>query len=307
MILVTGSNGFVGTHLCRALGERGMPFRAAVRQSRRPGDVAVGDLTPDTDWQAALFGCTAVIHLAARVHIMSDTEADPLRAYRRVNVDASLNLARQAVEAGVRRFVFVSSVKVNGEGRESQPYTATEAPAPQDPYGQSKLEAETALLAFGAQSGLEVVIVRPPLVYGAGVKANFLSLVKLVRRGFPLPFASARGKRSMVNIDNLVDLLILCTSHPQASGRVFMVSDGYDVTVGELAQEIAQAQGKRLLLLPFPPALMRGAAAMVGASGVVDRLLGSLQVDIAETRERLGWEPKVSLSEGIRKTIQHLD
>jgi len=305
MILVTGSNGFVGRELCQTLVQRGIPFRAAVRAAAKQGQVAVGNLDGSTDWSEALAGCSAVIHLAARVHVMSDTAEDPLRAYREVNLDGTLRLARQAVEGGVKRFVFVSSIKVNGEATDSKPFSAADRPAPCDPYGQSKMEAETALLALGRETGLEVVIVRPPLVYGPGVKANFLNLVKLVRLGLPLPFGLANGYRSMVAVENLVDLLITCTTHPNAPGAVFMVSDGQDMHVGDLVRMIGKAMGKNVFLLPIPPVVLRSAAGLAGKSAVAERLFGSLQVDIGATCERLQWKPIVSPQLAIGRTVEH--
>jgi nucleoside-diphosphate-sugar epimerase len=304
-VLVTGANGFVGSALCKTLQVRGIPARGAVRRDAGAGQFAVGNLDGNTDWRAALAGCDVVVHLAARVHVMDDNAGDPLAAYRVVNLDATVNLARQAHAQGVRRFVFVSSVKVNGEATHGQPYRADATPAPCDPYGVSKMEAEAALLAFGRESGLEIVIVRPPLVYGPGVKANFLNLIKLVQLGLPLPFGLAKGLRSMVALDNLVDLLILCTTHPQAPGGIFLVSDGRDLTVRELVESIASAMGKKVLMLPVPPALMRGGARLVGKSGVADRLLGSLQVDIVNTRERLQWTPLVTAQAAIDATVAH--
>jgi UDP-glucose 4-epimerase len=305
MILVTGSNGFVGRELCLTLGKRGIPFRAAVRAGAGEGQVAVGNLNAATDWREALVGCTTVIHLAARVHVMSDTNEDPLRAYREVNLDGTLQLARQAVDAGVKRFVFVSSVKVNGEGTEGKPFSASDCPAPCDPYGVSKMEAETALLALGRKTGLEVVVVRPPLIYGPGVKANFLNLVKLVRLGLPLPFGLANGYRSMVAVENLVDLLITCATHPNAPGAVFMVSDGQDMHVGDLVRMIAKAMDKKVFLLPVPPLMLRLAARLTGKSAVVDRLFGALQVDMKATQERLQWKPVVAPQIAISRTVEH--
>lgn len=304
-ILVTGANGFVGRALCHVLRSQGAPLVAAVRRANTADETAVGELNGATDWRAALTGCAAVIHLAARVHVMNDTASDPLQAFRQVNVEATLQLARQAVEAGVKRFVFVSSVKVNGEATGDQPFSAADRPAPCDPYGQSKMEAETALLALGRETGLEVVIVRPPLVYGPGVKANFLNLVKLVRLGLPLPFGLANGYRSMVAVENLVDLLITCVTHPNAPGAVFMVSDGQDMHVGDLVRMIAKAMGKNVFLLPVPPVLLRAAARLAGKSAVADRLFGSLQVDIDATRERLQWKPVVSPQQAIGRTVDH--
>jgi nucleoside-diphosphate-sugar epimerase len=304
MMLVTGSNGFVGRALCSTLRSGGARVRAAVRQGAGPGEVGVGDLNGATDWRAALAGCDVVFHLAARVHVMADKDDDPLRAYREVNLDGTLRLARQAVEAGVRRFVFVSSVKVNGESTTTQPFTASDVPMPCDPYGQSKMEAEQALQKLGRDTGLEVVIVRPPLVYGPGVKANFLNLIKLVQKGIPLPFGRIRNFRSMVALDNLVDLLIVCASHANAPGNIFMVSDGADMGIKELVTRIASALNKRLLLVPVPVGLISGTAKLLGKQGVVDRLLGSLQVDIANTQAKLDWQPVVTPQAAIDKTVE---
>ena len=305
-MLVTGSNGFVGKSLCSTLRVGGSTVRAAVRKAGGAGEINVGDLNGETDWRVALQGCDVVFHLAARVHVMSDKDEDPLRAYREVNVNGTLNLARQAVQAGVRRFVFVSSVKVNGESTTTQPFRASDVPMPCDPYGQSKMEAEQALLQLSRETGLEVVIVRPPLVYGPGVKANFLNLIKLVQKGVPLPFGSISNFRSMVALDNLVDLLIVCSKHPEAPGNIFMVSDGEDMGIKELVTKIANAMNKRLWLLPVPMGLMIGAAKLLGKRGVVDRLFGSLQVDIAHTQTTLAWQPVVTSQAAIDKTVEQL-
>jgi nucleoside-diphosphate-sugar epimerase len=305
MILVTGSNGFVGSALCDTLRARGIEVRAAVRRHAANGQVNVGDLNGRTDWSVALAGCSTVIHLAARVHVMADTDRDPMRAYREVNVDATLNLARQAVQAGVRRFVFVSSVKVNGESTHAQPFRASDVPMPCDPYGQSKLEAEQALQQHARETGLEVVIVRPPLVYGPGVKANFLNLMKLVQLGVPLPFGRVKNYRSMVALDNLVDLLIVCSTHPNAPGQVFMVSDGKDLNTADLVTMVAKAMRKRLWLVPVPPWLLAGAAKLLGKSSIADRLLGTLQVDIENTQAKLKWRPVVAPQAAIDQTVAH--
>ncbi|MDC8758866.1 UDP-glucose 4-epimerase family protein [Janthinobacterium fluminis] len=302
-ILVSGANGFVGTALCQALAQRQLPFVAAVRAAATAQHYAVGELDATTDWSGALDGCTGVIHLAARVHVMQETAGDALRAYRAVNVEATLNLARQARAAGVRRFVFVSSVKVNGEATPRRPFTGADVPAPLDPYGQSKLEAEQALQAFARESGMELVIVRPPLVYGPGVRANFQRLMGLAHGGWPLPFGAVHNRRSMVSLDNLVDLLLLCSVHPAAPGQVFMVSDGQDVSIAELLRMLATAMGKRARLVPVPAALLGAAAAVLGKSAEAQRLLGSLQVDISHTRQTLGWRPAVGMQESLNKTV----
>lgn len=302
-ILVTGANGFVGRALCRTLRQQGHLVRAAVRRAPDLDQIAVGNLERSTDWGAALAGCDCVIHLAARVHVMSDSDSDPLRAYREINVDVSVNLARQAVAAGVKRMVFVSSVKVNGEATWGTPFQAADTPRPADPYGVSKLEAETALLQIGRDTGLEIVVVRPPLVYGPGVKANFLNLLKLVDKGIPLPFGSVRNRRSMVALENLVDLLGVCSRHPQAPGQVFLVSDGADPTLAELVGMLAGALGKRDPVFPFPVGLMVAGARLVGRSSVADRLFGSLQVDISQTKARLQWSPLVTPQMAIDSTV----
>lgn len=305
-ILVTGATGFVGSALCALLARCGVPYAAAVRQG--DGGEAlrtVGDLSADTDWSAALEGCDVVIHLAARVHVMDETSNDPLQAFRAVNVEATMNLARQALASGVRRMVYVSSVKVNGEQTGRAAFTAFDKPAPQDPYGVSKLEAETGLLALARASGLEVVIVRPPLVYGPGVKANFLKLMQLAKSGVPLPFGSIYNRRSMVAVDNLADFLLLCSTHPQAAGQVFMVSDGADVGVTQLLRMFYRAMGKRAPLLPVPAGLIGGVARFLGKAAVADRLLGSLEVDIAHTKDLLGWRPPLTMHEAIDAAVSH--
>lgn len=304
-ILVTGANGFVGTALCVELERRSMAFTGAVRKSANPAQLAIGELSATTDWSQALAGCDAVIHLAARVHVMNDTSDDPLAAFRAVNVAASVHLARQAAQHGVKRFVFVSSVKVNGEATGTRPFTAFDAAAPQDPYGQSKLEAELALKEVALATGLELVIVRPPLVYGPGVRANFMRLMQLAKIGLPLPLGAIHNRRSMVALDNLVDLLILCCRHPAAPGQTFMVSDDHDVSIGELLRMLASGMGKRTWLMPVPAGLIQRCAALLGKKAVADRLLGSLQVDIGHTKSTLGWKPVLDMQESINKTVAH--
>lgn len=302
-ILVTGANGFVGSSLCETLHGRNVDFVAAVRNADMNGQISVGGLGPDTDWTAALEGCDVVIHLAARVHVMNDSANDPLAAFRAVNVDATLNLARQALAKGIKRFVFISSIKVNGEETTTHPFTAFDEPAPIDPYGQSKLEAEIALQELGNATGLEVVIVRPPLVYGPGVRANFRRLMQLVKTGLPLPLGAIHNRRSMVAVDNLVDLLILCASHPAAVGQIFLVSDDRDVGISELLRMLAAAMDKRSLLLPLPAGLLASTVAVFGKSAVANRLLGSLQVDIDHTKSTLQWQPPVSMEFALKKTV----
>jgi nucleoside-diphosphate-sugar epimerase len=275
---------------------------------RKPGscafgrEIVTGDLNTATDLNSALEGVNVVIHAAARAHIMNDGAVDPLSEYRRVNVDGTLNLARQAAGAGVQRFIFVSSVKVNGElSSEQAPFYPNDTPAPEDAYGISKWEAEQGLKAIAKETGMEVVIVRPPLVYGPGVKGNFASMVKLVRKGVPLPLGSIRNKRSLVAVDNLVDFIVTCIDHPAAANQVFMVSDGEDISTSELLRELGKAMGKPARLVPVPAGLLRLGATVLGKRAVAHRVLGSLQVDISDAKALLGWKPPVSLKEGLRR------
>lgn len=248
-VLVTGANGFVGSRLAGQLGRSDhFSLACAVRTTgtcRFGEEYSIGELGPKTDWSAALRGQDVVVHLAARAHVMDDEAPDPLVEYRRVNVDGTLNLARQAIDAGVRRFVFVSSIKVNGEQTDlGQPFTSDQITAPADAYGISKLEAERGLLALGKESGMEVVIIRPPLVYGPGVKGNFATLIKLVEKGFPLPLGAISNKRTLVSLDNLVDLIQVCIDHPAAANEVFLAGDNSDLSTSELLREIGKAVGK---------------------------------------------------------------
>ena len=308
-VRVTGANGFVGRALCVEASVRGFVVRGMTRSAcHLPGDtesLVVGSLDERTDWRAALTGADIVIHLAARVHVMQDTATDPLVEFRRVNVQGTLNLARQAAAAGVRRFVFVSSIKVNGESTELvRPFTANDEPAPLDPYGISKMEAEQGLRKIAAETGMEVVIIRPPLVYGPGVKANFQAMMRWLARGVPLPLGAINNRRSMVALDNLVDLLVTCIDHPAAANQTFLVSDGEDLSTTQLLRRMGQALGKPARLLPVPSALLKLGAALVGRPAVAQRLCGSLQVDISKTRQILGWTPPLSVDEGLKKAAE---
>lgn len=306
MILVTGATGFVGKALCAELAARGRPMRAVSRKPA-PGCFAIGDIDGDTDWTQALQGVTHVVHLAARVHVMDDRAADPLAAFRRANVDATLRLARQAAAAGVKRFVFASSIKVNGEQTlPGQPFTADDTPRPQDPYGVSKLEAEQGLLRLARETCMEVAIVRPPLVYGPGVGANFRSMLRWVQRGVPLPLAAVRNQRTLVALDNLVDLLIVCLDHPAAANQVLLAGDAEDLSTPELLRRAAVALGARARLFPVPPGMLRWGAGLAGKAAVADRLCGSLQLDTAKTRRLLGWTPPVGVDEALRRTARGL-
>ena len=312
-ILVTGASGFIGRSLCRELARRAYDFRAAVRCDEAPiwgfREIAVGQIDFETDWSKSLNSVSVVVHLAARVHVMNDQEFDPLSAFRTMNVDGTLNLARQAARLGVKRFIFLSSVKVNGEfTKKDAPFRANEKPNPQDPYGISKLEAESALMQLSSESGMEVVVLRPPLVYGPGVKANFLSMMNWLNKSIPMPFGNINNKRSLVFIDNLVDLIVKVIDHPKAAGQVFLVSDDEDVSTTCLLKTILKALGNSNLLIPIPAFLLKALLVVLGRRGLSDRLLGSLQLDISKTKKLLDWKPPVSFDQGIKKTtMAYLD
>ncbi len=310
MLLVTGASGFVGRALCVEMVRRGLAVRAAVRG--KTNDLPVGSeyayvdsLSSSCDWTSALCDVTTVIHLAARVHVMRETASDPLAEFRSVNVAGTERLARQAAQSGVRRLVFVSSVKVNGERTESgECFSETDPPCPEDAYGISKWEAEQALHRVARETGLEVVVVRPPLVYGPGVKGNFATMLKVLRQGIPLPLASVRNRRSLIFVDNLVDALICCAAHPAAAMQTYLVSDGEDLSTPELLRRLGHAAGMPVRLFPCPAGLLRFAGKLAGKAGAVDRLLGSLQVDSGKIRRELGWSPPCPVELGLKATIE---
>ena len=305
MILVTGANGFLGQALSLELKKRQFTVRRALRSEAKEGEVSVGDIGPDTNWDAALVGVDLIVHTAARVHVMHDTADDPLSQYREVNVEGTLNLARQAAATGTRRFIFISSIKVNGESTSpGKPFIADDQPNPEDPYGVSKWEAEVGLHQLSRETGMEVVIIRPPLVYGPGVKANFLRMMCWISRGLPLPLGRIDNKRSLVALANLVDLIITCFEHPAAANHIFLAGDGEDVSTTELLQGIGKALGKPARLFPCPNSLLSFAATLLGKRDMVQRLNGSLQVDISAARSLLGWKPPLSLDEGLYQVAQ---
>jgi nucleoside-diphosphate-sugar epimerase len=301
-VLVTGATGFVGNRLLQHLVTLpGLHARGAVRRGNAvvpPGaeSVIVGNLDAVTDWTTATAGIDVVVHCAARVHVMSDTAADPLAEFRRVNVDGTLRLAEQAAEAGVKRFVFISSIKVNGEAtKPGHPFTATDPASPVDAYGQSKLEAEQRLLKLASETGMEVVIIRPVLIYGPGVKANFRSMMSWLRKGVPLPLGAIDNRRSLLGVDNLTDLIVCCMKHPDAANEIFLASDGADLSTSDMLKAMGRALGKPARLIPLPSAWLQSAARLAGREAVAQRLCGSLQVDIEKNKRLLGWAPPHSV------------
>ena len=311
-LLLTGATGFLGSRLAKALQSHPVLnlTAAARRRVEIPGAriVEVQVLVADTNWSTALADQQVIIHAAARAHIMKDEVADPLAEYRRVNVDGTLNLARQAAAAGVKRFIFISSIKVNGEQTSlGQPFNADSKPAPEDAYGTSKWEAEQGLQQLAFATGMEVVIIRPPLVYGPGVKGNFASMTKLVAKVLPLPLGAIHNQRSLVAVDNLVDLIITCIDHPAAANQVFLAGDGQDLSTTELLRGVARAMGKPSRLIPVPSSLLMLVATLLGKKATAQRLLGSLQVDISKTRDLLGWAPPITAEEGLRRCFQTQD
>jgi len=309
-ILVTGANGFVGKAVCAELAARSFYVVGALRDASAIGDLSVypwkevfsvGDIDSHTDWTASLAGCSSLIHLAARAHILNDTTENPLEAFRKTNVDGSVQLARCAVRASVKRFVFVSSVGVNGNSN-TQPFTESDIPAPAEAYAVSKLEAEQALREELNGTGVELVIVRPPLVYGPECPGNFRRLLRLLSSGVPLPFGAIHTKRSFVSLWNLADFLATCVASEHAAGQVFLVSDLEDVTLPDLLRGLAKGTGKTPTLFSLSPALLRALASATGKRGMFEKLCGNLTVDANHAHSALGWTPPVSLAEGLYRT-----
>ncbi len=308
-ILVTGATGFIGTAVIQKLLQDNInEIIAAVR--KKPTDLEknanikytrISNLDTDSDWLQALSEVDVVIHAAARVHITRQEENE-LEAFRKINVDGTLNLAKQAANAGVKRFIFISSIAVNGvTTKNGNKFTADDTPNPSTPYGISKYEAEQGLKEIAAKTNMELVIIRPPLVYGKNAKGNFNSLLKLVKLGIPLPFGSLNNKRSLVGIDNLVDFIIVCTTHRAARNQIFLVADSENLSTAQLIKEIYKALGKHNILLPFPEVLLKFMLKLIGKKETVERIFGALQIDISKNKQLLGWTAPISIYEGIKR------
>lgn len=304
-VLVTGATGFIGKALVQSLAQQAFDVVAGVRQlNQAPSEqqVKLGDLSSVTEYTGALKDIDVVIHLAARAHIMHDTASDPLAEFRKVNTAATLNLAVQAAEAGVKRFIFISSIKVNGEQTvPNSPFQEQVASPPNDPYALSKYEAEHGLMSLAHSSAMQVVIIRPPLVYGPGVKANFATLLDWLAREIPLPLGAIDNKRSLLALDNLLSFIMLCTTHPKAANETFLISDQADVSTTQLLQKILKALNKKTLLLPVPVSWMRFAAMLLGKQDIADRLFTSLQVDSAKATDLLDWLPVTDMDKQLNK------
>ena len=306
-ILVTGATGFVGQRLIEVLIDQGHVVIGVGRQPLSPISYyyqTIDNLVTYDGWSSLLKGCDVVIHLAARVHVMKDDSVNPLEEFLAVNVEGTLRLGNEACMAGVKRMIYISSIKVNGEVNYGVSFLESDKPNPSDPYAVSKWKAELALQKISIKGGLEVVIIRPPLVYGPGVKGNFASMVRWIKKGLPAPFGSVRNKRSLVALDNLVSLIVTCSAHPAAANQTFLVSDGEDVSTTELLESIGRLSGVRTILIPVPSIILRGLLVLIGKRGLALRLLGSLQVDITKAHDLLGWVPLISLEEGLRRAVK---
>lgn len=300
--LVTGASGFLGRHLCSYFDKNKIDYRAAVRKSETEKQFSTGDLTLFADWNRLLNGIDVIIHAAAKAHDMSG-HRNLKNIYQEVNLNLTVRLAEAAKAAGVKRFIFISTIKVNGELTESAPFTANADPNPTDDYGIFKLQAEEAIMKLHAPGIFEVVIIRPCLIYGRGVKANFKSLIRLVDKGWPLPFASIRNKRSFVSVDNLIDLIFKSATHPRAAGQVFLVSDDHDLSLPELVSEIAAASGRKAILIHFPVYIFKALFWLTGKSDLSSRLFSSLRVDIDKTKQLLGWRPPYSVEDSLKQML----
>ncbi|MBI4858005.1 MAG: SDR family oxidoreductase [Acetobacterium woodii] len=308
MVLVTGANGFIGRALCSMIMLKGWQIRGTVRDvSSLPEGVdavKIKSINIDTNWASALKGVDVVVHLAARVHVMEKKDPDPIAAFREVNVIGTERLARTAAVAGVKRFVFLSSIGVNGSMTHRLPLSEKDGPQPHNPYALSKLEAEQVLRRIASESGMELVVIRSPLVYGPGNPGNILRLLSLVDKGWPLPLASVTNSRSLIYLGNLVDAIMTCITHPDAAGKTFLVSDSQDISTSKLLRLLASAMGKKPRLIPFPLALLKVIGTLLGKSDEIQRLTGSLLIDSSRIRNVLGWKPPFSMEEGIRETVK---
>lgn len=311
-VVVTGASGFVGGALFERLktieGVRPISIVRSQNKTIEPEGYVfiVPDLSLSTDWSVALKDTDVIVHAAARVHVMKEDVTDALAEFRKVNVEGTVNLAMQAARAGVKRFIFISSVKVNGESTVNGcPFLENDLPAPSDPYGISKQEAEESLQKISAETGMEIVIIRPTLIYGEGVKANFESMMKWLKKGIPLPFGAIHNKRSLVSLDNLIDLILVCLKHPKAAGEIFLVSDDYDMSTTELLVSTADALGVKTRLIPIPSSLIAIIASVCGRRALAQRLCGSLQVDISKAKLLLGWHPPMSTKDALSKTAKY--
>jgi len=300
-ILVTGANGFIGRRLVQVLTEHDYIVRRCTRSLDGSSDVVVGEIGPETDWKTAILGATTVVHLAA---LVSDRAKEPIAEFRRVNVGGTLALAHHCMRAGVKRFVYLSSIGVNGI-QISRPFTELDAPDPREPYAISKCEAEQGLSQLIRSGGMEVVIIRPPLVYGPDAPGNFGRLLRMVSKGVPLPFGAIHNKRSYVALDNLIDLIITCIEHPAAANETFLAGDGEDLSSTELLHRIAKALDKPARLFPVPVFVLTFLASLLGKGDMVRRFCDSLQVDISKAQALLGWKPHVSVDEGLLRAVKN--
>ncbi len=293
MIFVTGANGFVGKHLCDYLDTKNIKYIPGTRENYK-------NIETFNDWENTLSGVDSIIHLVSRVHVMVETAANPLDAFRAINVVGTMNMANAAKKLGVKKFIFMSSIKVNGEGTDNDPYRAADTPKPEDNYGVTKLEAEVELMKLHEPGVFDVVIIRPPLIYGKGVKANMANLFSLVKKGLPLPFGLVNNKRSLVSVLNLCDLVVTCLKHPKAPGKIFLVSDNKDLSLKDLIKEIGIVIGKRTLLIPIPLFIMRLGLTLLGKASYSNRLFGNLHVDISSTMDELAWTPPFSFKDSFK-------
>lgn len=308
--LITGATGFIGKALCLRMLRENWQVLGAVRtlsdQERLPlgvKAVPIGSIGPDTLWNSSLERVDIVVHLAARTHVTREMHDDPLKAYRSINVEGTARLAREAAASGVKRFLYLSSVKVNGEGR-ALPYSELDMPAPEDPYGISKWEAEQVLHSIEKETGMEVVIIRPPLVYGPGVKANFLALLRAINRGLPLPLSRIQNRRSLIYVGNLVDAIVACVTYQSAAGKTYLISDGEDVSTPELIRKISTSLERPVRVAPFPIQLMRLVGKLSGKSSAIDRLIGSLIIDSSKIQQELNWRPPYTMAQGLKETTE---